>query len=195
MCMSCGCVIAGTGTADDDHGDHRQITISDLVAAADANGIDLAEVAANIGAALQLIQPAEEVAKSGEPQRFAMGVAYQPGRDPLIAKGVDGGRDYFTEAELEKACWSYGLSGQDVGMFHVDGTEGAAQMVENTIYRNPIPWVVPSPGGGPPVIVRKGTWLLGAILSEPAWQAHLDGKIAGWSPQGVARRRRVRPAG
>jgi hypothetical protein len=193
MCLSCGCVLAGTGLPDDDHGDPRQITLSDLVAAADANGVSPADVVAMIGATLQVLQPGpfDDVAKAGEPQRFVLGVAYQPGRDPQIAKGVDGGRDFFTEAELEKAAWSFMQSGQQHGMFHIEGTEGAAQPVESMIYRNPIPWVVPTPGGGAPVIVRKGTWLLGSILNDPAWRAHLDGKVNGWSPQGTARRRRA----
>jgi hypothetical protein len=192
VCLSCGCVLAGSpDLADDDHGDPRQITLSGLVAAADANGISPAEVAATIGTSLQVAQPEQEVAKSGEPDRFVLGVAYQPGRDPKIAKGQDGGRDYLTEAELEKAAWSFMLHGQQHGMFHVDGTEdmGLAQPVENGIYRNPIPWVVPSPSG-PPVIVRKGTWLIGSLLNDRAWQMHLDGKVGGWSPQGRARRRR-----
>lgn len=188
MCLSCGCVLNGTGTPDDDHGDPRQITLSGLVAAADANGVSPAEVAATIGATLQVIQPAsEDIAKGGEPQRFVLGLAYQAGPDPRIAKGLDGGRDFFTPAELEKAAWSFMLSGQQHGLFHADGTEGAARPVESMIYRNPIPWVA-----GPDIIVRKGDWLLGSILSDKAWQLHQDGKINGFSPQGVARRRRTR---
>jgi Putative phage serine protease XkdF len=129
------------------------------------------------------------VLKSADEQRFVLGVAYQAGIDPRIAKGVDGGRDFFTEAELEKACWSFMLSGQQHGMFHVDGTEGAARPVENYIYRNPEPWVVSDD-----LVVRKGDWVLGSILDEPAWDLYKAGRVNGWSPQGIARRRRVRPA-
>ena len=199
MCMSCGCALAipgDPGLPNDNHGDPRQITLSDLVAAADANGISPAEIVANIGASLQVIQPEpEDVAKDGEPQRFCLGIAYQAGPDPRIAKGADGGRDFIAAPELERAAWSFMLNGQQHGMFHVDGTEGmgVAKAVESGIYRNPVPWVVPSPSG-PPIVVRKGDWLLGSILSERAWQAHLDGKVNGWSPQGVARRRRSRSA-
>lgn len=193
MCLSCGCCLNGTGTPDDDHGDPRQITLGDLVAAADANGISPADVVGNIGAAMQLVLAEPQIAKNGEPQKFVLGVAYQPGRDPQITKGADGGRDYFTEAELEKAAWSFMLNGQQHGLFHLDGTEGAARPVESMIYRNPIPWVVPAPGQ-PPVVVRKGTWLLGSLLDDPVWQMKQAGKLNGWSPQGVARRRKGRPA-
>ena len=34
------------------------------------------------------------------------------------------------------------LKGQQHGLFHVDGTEGAARPVESFIYRNPVPWLV-----------------------------------------------------
>lgn len=196
ICLSCGCVLDGTGTPDDDHGDGRQITLADLVAAADANGTSPAEVAATIGASLQVAMPdPEDVAKSDTPDKFVLGVAYQPGKDPQIAKGIDGGRDYLTPRELERAAWSFMLHGQQHGLMHVDGTEGMglAKPVESGLYRNPIPWVVPSPSG-PPVIVRKGTWLLGSLLNDTAWQMHLNGEVGGWSPQGQARRRRHRPA-
>ena len=46
------------------------------------------------------------------------------------------------------------------------------------------------PGKNP--AITKGTWMIGAILSPKAWQAHLDGHLTGWSLQGTARRRRVR---
>jgi hypothetical protein len=120
-----------------------------------------------------------------EPQRFCLGIAYQAGPDPRITKGADGGRDYFTEEELEKAAWSFMLSGQQHGMFHIEGTEGAARPVESYIYRNPEPWVVSDD-----LVVRKGDWVLGSILNGPAWDAYQAGKVGGWSPQGVARRRR-----
>jgi hypothetical protein len=126
-----------------------------------------------------------------EEQRFLLGIAYQAGADPRIQKGADGGRDYFTAEELEKACHSYLLNGPRVGMFHVDGTDqggGAAQVVESYIYRNDEPWDL-----GDGLVVRKGDWVLGAVLSPKAWDLYKAGKLNGWSPQGSARRRRVRP--
>lgn len=126
-----------------------------------------------------------------EEQRFLLGIAYRAGADPAIAKGQDGGRDFLTEAELEKAAFSYMKNGPRVGLFHLDGTDGdaTATVVESYIYRNDEPWDL---GGG--LVVRKGDWLVGAILSPEAWQLYKAGKITGWSPQGVARRRMTRQA-
>jgi hypothetical protein len=146
----------------------------------------------------------------GEPQRFCLGIAYQAGPDPRIAKGADGGRDYFTEAELEKACWSFLRSGApQIGIGHADGSTGAAVPVESFINRNPVPWVVSDDtdvrkalaelaveaekcAGPDDLIVRPGDWCLGAILSNGSWKAQQAGNLNGWSPQGGAvRRRRV----
>jgi len=123
-----------------------------------------------------------------EPQRYVLGVGYMPGRNPAITKGMDGGRDFFTEAELEKASWSFLADGNpQVGVGHVDGTtQGTATVVESYIYRGP-DWDL-----GDGTVITKGTWMIGAILSPKAWQAHLDGHLTGWSLQGTARRRRVR---
>ena len=118
-------------------------------------------------------------------QRFVMGIAYQAGRDPRIQKGADGGRDYFTPEELEKAAWSFLRNGPVTGTFHVDGTEGAATVVESGIYRGP-DWDT-----GTGVVVKAGDWIVGAILDEPAWRLYKAGRVTGWSPQGQARR--VRP--
>ena len=85
--------------------------------------------------------PDDEVAKAPtEAQRYVLGIAYQAGPDPKIAKGHDGGRDYFTEAELEKAAWSFILTGQQLGLFHLDGTAGekTATVVEATSTEDPM---------------------------------------------------------
>lgn len=180
MCCSCGC-----GIPDDDHGAAGAITLADLQAAADAAGISVVRAAANIlqtvTGTLEDNQPDPE----GPEQHFLLGVAYQPGRDPQIAKGVDGGRDFFTPAELEKAAWQFMLDGQQHGLFHLDGTEGVARTVESGIYRNPVPWVVADD-----LIVRKGTWTVGVLVDDRGWELHRQGRIGGMSPQGVARRHR-----
>lgn len=116
-----------------------------------------------------------------EPQRYVLGVAYQAGPDPRIKRGADGGRDYFTEAELEKAAWSFLRNGPQVGLFHADGTEGAAEIVESYVYRGP-DWDFGD------VVVKSGDWLVGAILDETAWRLYKSGRVTGWSPQGSARR-------
>lgn len=130
------------------------------------------------------------VAKAGditspEPeQRYVLGIGYMPGKRPEIAKGVDGGRDYFTEAELEKAAFSFLSDGPpEIGIGHLDGTTGCATVVESYVYRGP-PWDF-----GDGVTVTKGTWLIGAILDEHSWQLAKAGKLNGFSIQGAARRR------
>jgi hypothetical protein len=156
---------------------------------ADGNRVGVAKAADIAPAPDWLKSRGPSLVCKSEEQRFLLGVAYRAGPDERITKGKDGGRDYFTEAELEKAAWSFMLRGQQHGMFHIEGTEGAARPVESFIYRNPEPWVVSDD-----VVVRKGDWCLGAILDEPAWRLYKAGKVTGWSPQGVATRRRIRPA-
>jgi hypothetical protein len=179
LCLSCGCCLPA-----EDHGDRRNITIADLAAAAEAAGITLAQAAENILATVCASTGAPEDECAGEPQKFVLGVAYQAGPDPRIARGMDGGRDAFSAAELEKACWSFMLNGQLHGLHHADGTEGAARPVENYIYRNPIPWVV-----APDLVVRKGDWVLGSLLDDHSWELAKADKVTGWSPQGRGRRR------
>jgi hypothetical protein len=115
-------------------------------------------------------------------QRYVLGVAYQAGQDPRIKRGADGGRDYFSPEELEKAAWGFLKNGPESGLFHADGTEGAATVVESYIYRGP-DWHI-----GNDVVVKSGDWLVGAILDEHAWQLYKSGRVTGWSPQGSARR-------
>jgi hypothetical protein len=62
-------------------------------------------------------------------------------------------------------------------------------VVESYIYRNDQPWDL-----GDGLVVRKGDWVVGAILSPEAWSLYKSGRISGWSPQGSARRHRARPA-
>lgn len=126
-----------------------------------------------------------DVAKAVAEQRFVLGVAYQAGPDPRIQKGQDGGRDYFSAEELEKAAWSFMADGgRQVGIGHLDGTEGAATVVESYVWRGP-DWDL-----GDGIVVKAGDWLIGAILDEPAWDLAKAGRLAGFSPQGVAKRRR-----
>lgn len=117
-------------------------------------------------------------------QRYVLGVAYQAGPDPRIAKGADGYRDYFTPEELEKAAWSFLKGGAQVGLFHAANTLGHVTVVESYIYRGPY-WDL---GGG--TVVKAGDWLIGAICDEFAWGLVKSGRVTGFSPQGAARRRR-----
>ncbi|MHB9861972.1 XkdF-like putative serine protease domain-containing protein [Streptomyces sp. YIM S03343] len=118
-----------------------------------------------------------------EPQRYLLGVAYQAGPDPNIKRGADGGRDYFSPAELEKAAWSFLPGGAQVGLFHgPDDTIGHFTVTESYIYRGP-DWDL-----GDGTVVKAGDWLVGGICDETAWQLYKAGQITGFSPQGSARR-------
>lgn len=117
-------------------------------------------------------------------QRYVLGLAYQAGPDPVIAMGADGSRDFFTPEELEKAAWEFMKTSRSIGLFHENGTEGAADVVESYIYRGE-PWDL-----GDGFIVKAGDWLVGAVLDEPAWALYKSGKVTGFSPQGTAKRRK-----
>lgn len=116
-------------------------------------------------------------------QQYVLGIAYQAGPDPRIQRGADGGRDWFTAEELEKAAWGYLRNGPQSGLFHgPDSTLGHAEIVESYVYRGP-DWDL-----GNDVVVKSGDWLVGAILDDVAWQLYKSGRVTGWSPQGSARR-------
>lgn len=121
-------------------------------------------------------------------QRIVLGVAYQAGPDPRIRKGADGSRDYFTAEELEKAAATFLKDGgRQIGIEHMDGTIGHAEVMESYIYE----W------DNPPVLngvtydeVHQGDWLIKVQLDEPTWNLVKAGKLNGFSPQGTATRRR-----
>lgn len=118
-------------------------------------------------------------------QRYLLLVAYQAGPSERIRRGADGGLDYFTAAELEKACFSFLPGGAQVGLFHgPDDSIGHFTVTENYIYRGP-DWDV-----GDDIVIKAGDWLIGGICDEIAWGLYKRGLITGMSPQGVAKRRR-----
>lgn len=116
------------------------------------------------------------------PARYLLAIAYQAGPDPRIVTGADGSRDYFSPEELEKAAWAFMQGPRDIGLYHEDGTEGHANVVESYISRSP-DWEMNG------TTVTPGSWLIGLILDPAAWELYLDGKITGLSPQGSAKRR------
>jgi hypothetical protein len=115
-------------------------------------------------------------------QRYLLAIAYQAGPDERIQTGADGSRDYFTPEELEKAAWAFMQGPRTIGLYHEDGTEGHAQVVESYISRSPA-WEMNG------TTVTTGSWLIGLILDEVAWQLYQEGHITGLSPQGKAKRR------
>ncbi|MGN6607973.1 MAG: XkdF-like putative serine protease domain-containing protein [Jatrophihabitans sp.] len=122
-------------------------------------------------------------------QQYTLAVVYKPGADSRIVKGVDGARDVFSEAELEKAAWSL-LSGEnppEIGLFHQDGVVGHGRVVESYIWRAD-PWVMKA-ADGTEVVVEKGDWLAGIRWDDQAWDLIKSGRATGISIQGRGKRR------
>lgn len=117
-------------------------------------------------------------------QRYILGLAYQAGPSDRLIKGVDGRRDYFNAEELEKAAWSFMKGGAQVGLFHAADTLGHFTVTESYVYRGP-DWEVNG------TVIKAGDWLIGGICDEAAWNLAKSGRIDGFSPQGVAKRRKV----
>ncbi len=142
----------------------------------------------DLAEALILRAQAPQFVKAVAEKRFVLGIAYQAGRDPLIRRGSDGRRDYFTADELEKAAWSFMAGdGLQIGVEHVDGTVGLARPAESFIWRWP-PQAMAAIDGSE-VVVKTGDWLLGAVCTPLAWDLVKSGQVTGWSPQGRAKRR------
>jgi len=121
-------------------------------------------------------------------RRYVLGIAYQAGPLERIQAGADGGRDWFSPDELELAAWRFLLSEPKVGVCHMDGTTGAAQVVESYIYRGPDWHTGIFDGTASEVVVHAGDWLVGAILTPLSWEFYKAGKLNGWSIQGEAGR-------
>lgn len=127
-------------------------------------------------------------AQADDEDQFLLTIAYKAGPDKNIHFGADGFKDFFTPRELERAAWSLLQSGAPtVGLFHADGTEGAAQIVESSIHRAD-PWLIRAVDGTC-VTVAPGDWLVGMLLDDTSWRMYKRGLIAGVSPQGAAKRR------
>ncbi|MEC5149152.1 XkdF-like putative serine protease domain-containing protein [Cryobacterium sp. GrIS_2_6] len=118
--------------------------------------------------------------------RIVLGVAYQAGPDPRIKKGADGSRDYFTADELEKAAATFLRDGgRQIGIEHMDGTIGHAEVCESYTWPSDDPFVIDGE-----VVASKGDWLIKALLDEVSWELVKSGKLTGFSPQGSATRKR-----
>lgn len=191
--MSCGC--------EDYTEKHDPAAIDwfDLEAAAEDAGIAPECAAENIlSGAIHMQEHPDEaddvekdllglaVLKSSGERRYTLGVAYGAN---LVDAGVaaDGKRDFAGPRAVEDAAWAFLRKGASVGLHHEDGTEGHGVVVESYIYRGP-DW--PCDNG---VVVKAGWWLLGVLWDEEAWMAVKSGLIAGFSPQGTAVRRPLRP--
>lgn len=189
MCVTCGC-----GIPDTDHGDSRNITLTDLVSAARAASLDLDEVVANISSAVavnkSLPDAACRVVKADGERRYTLGLAY-PANRPDVGVAQDGHRDFVSAEVLEEAAWGYLTKGGSVGLHHQNGTEGHGRVVESYIWRGPAWHLTASDGSD--VVIKAGDWLLGTVWDEPTWEAIKAGEFNGYSPQGHARRRAPTP--
>ena len=121
------------------------------------------------------------IVKASDESRFTLGVSY-PVMKAEKTRAKDGHRDFAGADVVEKAAWSYLANGPQVGIQHVDGTEGAGTVVESYVYRGP-DWPINGR------IIKAGTWLLGTIWEPDAWSLIKSRKITGLSPQGRGARR------
>jgi hypothetical protein len=171
------------------------LTIGDLTDAANAQACALNQAAQNICDSLAKIEADQAVEVAGDggeidvvlkalaagPKRFVLGVAYPANR-------LDGHGEYMTADDLEATAWDYARNHRRIGFYHIDGTEGHADVVESYIYRGP-DWATTDIDGREQVI-KSGDWVLGGILDEPGFDLVRRRKADGWSVDGVARRRK-----
>lgn len=198
MCLSCGCL-----DGPNDHGNQANITTADLDAAADAAGISPEQAAANIVTTITLMAagdlpggPTDQAAAKTEyaavnivktvPSRhYSLGPAYPAMVAP--GRGADGFNDFISEEALEKAAWSWMSKSREIGLFHQDGLEGHATVVESYLWRGP-DWHVTSPVDQKEYVIKAGTWMLGTIWDDHGWELVQRGLVNGWSPEGGAAR-------
>lgn len=196
MCLDCsvGC------DPNDDQGNAAHITMAVLQAAADASGISPLEAATNILANVAMLgaggsandQAAEKsefaavnFIKAQEEKRYTLGLAYPA----LVApgKGADGFNDFISEEALERAAWEWMTKSRQIGLFHQDGLDGQATVVESYIWRGPT-WTVQSPVDNSTVAIKSGDWMLGTVWNKEGWELVKAGLVQGWSPEGGAQR-------
>jgi Putative phage serine protease XkdF len=196
VCLSCGCVLRGTGTPDDDHGDARNITRSRVRIAADAAEIGTVAAGRNILGSLGASELDDfDVAKTAwtsllkaEPERRYTLMLAWPALKPDVAKAQDGRRDYARPEVIEQTAWAWMVKSRTVGLYHADGTEGHGTVVESYVYRGP-DWQV-----RPDTLIKAGDWLIGTIWDTSAWALVKAGLINGMSPQGNAKRAPADPS-
>lgn len=198
MCLVCAC---GCGQPDSDHGNPANITLSDLQAAADAQGITPEQAAANIvltlanlgagddatdAAVKSLDTAAIRVVKATDERRYTLGLGYPAMRaDKEVA--ADGFRDFVSESVLQDTAWTWMQKYRNVGLHHAEGTDYSGEVVESYLYRGP-DWEVVSPVDGKTYVIKAGDWLVGTVWSEAAWPLVKRRLVNGYSPQGGARR-------
>jgi hypothetical protein len=104
-----------------------------------------------------------------------------------VGKAADGYRDFVSPEVLEQTAWTWMTKHRSIGLFHREGTDGHATVVESYIYRGP-DWPQTSPVDGKEYVVKSGDWMLGTIWDEYGWALVKSGLVQGWSPEGGAQR-------
>ena len=122
---------------------------------------------------------------AGKEDRFVLMVGYSPNKMPF--RGADGFLDLASPEVVEKACWRFMDNGANAGLLHKEGDEDAFKVVENYIYRNPVPWVLKAVDGSEQTI-RQGDWVIGARLRKDVWEDWKKGRYRSGSLQGGASR-------
>ena len=125
------------------------------------------------------------VVKEREEDRFLLMVGYSPNRMPH--RGADGYLDLASPRVVEKACWNFMTNGAGAGLMHKAGGEDAFRVVENYVYRNPVPWILKAADGSEQVI-EEGDWVIGVVCSKQVYEDYKAGKYGSGSIQGRAQR-------
>lgn len=134
-----------------------------------------------------------QVVKERSADRFLLMVGYSPNKMPY--RGADGFIDLCQPEVVEKACWRFMSNGAGAGLMHKarpDEEEPPFRVTENSIYRNPVPWVFKAADGSE-VTITEGDWLIGVICSPQVWDDYRKGRYRGGSLQGKALRMAVTP--
>lgn len=126
--------------------------------------------------------------RTADERRFTLGVAWHADR-PDEQPAADGHRAVIRAEELEKTAWAWMARSREVGLMHLDGTEGHGTVVESYLWRGP-DWTTVDANGNEQVITR-GSWLVGVIWDPPTFLAIKRGQIDGYSPQGTAKWRKA----
>jgi len=120
-------------------------------------------------------------------QRISFGVAY-PAMKADAAVAQDGHRDFIRPEQLERAAHQFLAEHREIGLHHADGTSGSGVVVESAIHRGKAYKTTAIDGSE--VKVEPGDWVLAVRWSPEAWKLIKSGQVRGYSPQGMAQRRK-----
>lgn len=166
----------------DPHGRLLAITLGDFEAACRQAGVTVEQGARNLAKQIDARARREQllVAKSAcEPEyaatriiktaaekRYTLGLGYPAMRlDKAVAQ--DGHIDFVSAEALEETAWNWMRKERTIGLFHTDGLEGHAEVVESYIARGD--WQIGD------TVVKAGSWLLGTVWDAHGWGSRRRG--------------------